>query len=212
MKGGGPKQPKPRPQALLQDLQRKQQALKASVCVAAEALAQATKSCPVHEELCTPFGFCCDEDNQDPALCWRAWLNIQGRQVVQNGLDRAAAHNADRAAKAASAQVVRRAEHERWDGASTANLTPHSIERFRILHPGAEVNYIFSMLNDGMLISNDLAGTLTQSDRRSESSDSVYVLALDYSGMFVAMGSVVVTFVRFGEFQRRLCAQLWGES
>lgn len=206
------RQPKRSPQELLLCTQRKQQALKASVRVAAETLADVTKSCPVHEDLCGPFSFCCDEDTQDPALCWMAWLQDKGRQEVQAGIDRATEHNAAQGAEAIVARVVKRAEHERWDGASTANLTPHAIERFRILHPGATVDYIFSVLVDGLLISNNLAGTLTQSDRRAESNDSVYVLALDYSGMFVAMGPAIVTFVRFGEFQRRLCVKLWGES
>jgi len=91
------------------------------------------------------------------------------------------------------------------------DITDHALERFREKHPEADRPMVESFYSWGFEINPEVAGLLTQSQRRAAAKGSRYTLAPDYSGVFVQVNGSIVTFLRFGAFQRQVCEGMWGE-
>ncbi len=90
------------------------------------------------------------------------------------------------------------------------DITNHALDRFQEKHPEADHQMMRAYYFEGTEIDAEIAGTLTVSNRRRESVGGTYILAPDYSGLFVQVDQSVVTFLRFGAEQRQLCEELWG--
>ena len=87
------------------------------------------------------------------------------------------------------------------------DITNHVLERFREKHPEADRRMVRDYYFDGFEIDAKTASTLGVSARRTATS---YVVASDYSGLFVQQGLTLVTFLRFEAEQRHQCEDLFG--
>jgi len=89
-------------------------------------------------------------------------------------------------------------------------FTEHAFERFQEKHPSANHEMMQEYFESGLEITPQMAGTLTVSNKRRTTRGTNYMLAPDYSGLFVCSDGIVITFLRFGIQQQRVCENLWG--
>lgn len=89
-------------------------------------------------------------------------------------------------------------------------VTNHALIRFQERFPECSRRDMVELYQNGIDVDPQLIGTLTFSRRRAETDGNKYVLAPDFSGIFVESDGVIVTFLRLGIYQQDVCQKLWG--
>lgn len=83
------------------------------------------------------------------------------------------------------------------------SISNHAVDRFQLHEPRATRGKLLIALLDSIRISNELAGALTNSHKRSNNNDTLFYAYQkdDIGGLFVIEDNTVVTYLRLGPTQ-----------